>query len=161
MSKTLVGRIVETSDAVTAEEIKLYEPKETPSSKDHVVGIASDGLKKSRVAFNKYFDDLIKKLKELEKLAKESCPHAEKKCKECKNEECKIPHAGKIAEIITLRQEYEVVQDVLWSNLRAEFNLWDKETVGIFKGWKVAWSEKNEVHAIAIRIGKKPPNMFN
>jgi len=42
-----------------------------------------------------------------------------------------------------LRKKVEILMEIFWITLKDKFDLWDKNSVGIRKGWKVVYSKEN------------------
>lgn len=47
----------------------------------------------------------------------------------------------KLVRAVRFRTKAEILREIFWLILRDQFNLWDKDSVGIRKDWVVVWSE--------------------
>ena len=56
---------------------------------------------------------------------------------------------GQLAELSKL---IELVKEILWFEIRKDFNLWTKPLIIVRKGWKVVWRERAEDTPSIIRI---------
>ena len=111
---------------IQLEKLKIKElirPQFDVCECDHVVGQASDELKKlfglSMI--------LKKRVRELAIQMDYSNSVEEKKKLEI--------------EIMALAQKSEMLERIFWVQVRDEFELWDKSCVGIRRGWEIVWDE--------------------
>ncbi|MBU2101259.1 hypothetical protein KKH05_00850 [Patescibacteria group bacterium] len=42
---------------------------------------------------------------------------------------------------LELRSKGEILQNIFWAAVRDEFNLWEKDSIGIRKNWAVVWMD--------------------
>lgn len=47
------------------------------------------------------------------------------------------------AELLMAKARAEILMQIFWASLKDEFQLWDKESVGFRKGWKVTWKDED------------------
>lgn len=45
--------------------------------------------------------------------------------------------------VYELSQKVETLMQIFWITLKDDFNLWDKNSIGVRKGWKVAYSKND------------------
>ena len=43
-----------------------------------------------------------------------------------------------------LMRKSELIKQFFWASVREAFGLWDKDVIGIRRGWKITWSESDE-----------------
>jgi hypothetical protein len=101
----------------------LLEPTTEVGAKDHVVGEADTDLKR-----------LYGLAMQWDKTAIESLVAA----RYVNNREHQEHHVEKATE---LHKKSELLMEIFWASIKDSFDLWQKPSVGIRKGWKVVWSE--------------------
>lgn len=52
-----------------------------------------------------------------------------------------------------LMKKVETLREIFWISLKDNYDLWDKSSVGIRKGWKVVWSDSDPVPPIIGLLG--------
>lgn len=109
-------------DVQLVEEKGLIEPQAEPGSGDHVVGTAGPELQK-----------LYSLALTWEKAATEAILAA-------RYSTTKVNLNQTAVKITQLREKAKILMEIFWISLKDAFNLWDKESVGIRKGWKVVWT---------------------
>lgn len=55
--------------------------------------------------------------------------------------------AGKVRE---LRQKAKAIEDIFWISVKDEHSLWEKERVGVRRGFRVVWSEPEPLTGLDI-----------
>lgn len=101
----------------------LLEPKTEVGPTDHVVGEANVEIRK-----------LYGLAMQTSRRSAESIVSAQYDI----NRETQEHHAAKAVE---LRKKAELLMEIFWVSIKDQFDLWQKPSVGIRKGWKVVWSE--------------------
>ncbi len=109
------------------ESSHLMEPPSEVDSHDHVVGEAEPELRK-----------IYSLAMQWQKTAMELVVSAR-----FTNDSVTREQRLKRAE--QLNQKSGVLMKVFWLSIRDAHDLWDKDSVGIRKEWKVVWSESNEI----------------
>ena len=111
------------------------EPRLEVSTDDHIVGEASDELRRLYNLRERYL-------------------------KRCTEEEVRSRFArtnDEAREAIDLAKEYrsraKMADAIFWAALKDNYSLWQKPTVGIRQGWKVVWSEEGGVSVRGIILG--------
>lgn len=115
------------------------EPDEEPGPKEHVVGIADSGLRKTFCLIKEYRRRTMRAAADIE--VSSATAREEKK-----------------NEAAWFYAQAELLTEVFWLSCRAAFpELRSKASIGIRKGWKVIWSEADEsrtkISGVVIGLG--------
>lgn len=102
------------------------EPSSDVMAKDHVVGTA---------------DDELRKLYELSIQYAKSGSESFIAAQHAKTKENFEYHAKKAFEF---HKKQENLMESFWISVRESFDLWDKSSVSIRKGWKVVWNDEED-----------------
>lgn len=107
------------------QDIQNYiEPRQKKMEGDHVVGVMSDDLKKLWTLCQQYA---------------ESSAKAEAKLRFGSGVEEEL--GGKVNE---LSEKAKVLRDIFFIAVCDEFELWDKKSTGVRKGFEVVWTEEDD-----------------
>jgi DNA-binding transcriptional regulator/RsmH inhibitor MraZ len=101
----------------------LVEPNAEISEKDHLVGEADVDLRK-----------LYSLAISWEKTAIETLVAA-------RYINSKTDQEQRMEKANELRKKSEIMMEIFWISLKDSFDLWQKQSIGIRKNWKVVWSE--------------------
>ncbi|MBI2039380.1 MAG: hypothetical protein HYT22_03860 [Candidatus Niyogibacteria bacterium] len=111
------------------------EPNLEVESGDHIVGIAGDDLRKLHALRRRYGDFAIA---------------AKIRCATSSGPE----HDEAEKEFGRFFTQGEAVNSIFWVSCRAAFpEIWDKEAIGIRKGWQVVWSDPDDKRAFTFPVG--------
>ena len=92
-----------------------------------VAGVAGDWLKRLFTLLKKTIEQGLPAEKELEKVEEGSEKYNQLRAK-----------------IYQLKNKVDILENIFWYSINHQFNLWDKRSVGIRKGYKVVWYEKKK-----------------
>jgi len=110
----------------------LLEPTSEVQPKDHVVGEADPDLKRVyglAMQWEKTAIEMVVAVRYVNNRA---------------NQEQTIHKADE------LKKKSEILMDIFWTSLKDSFDLWQRPSVGIRKGWKVVWTEPEVPPIISI-----------
>ena len=107
------------------DESELFEPEQEKTTRDHVVGEMSLPLVKLFTLWRLTDKDLDERAMKLK---------WQSKCDSGSMEDF-------LQEARKLKSRSEVLETIFWHALREEFNLWDKDVIGVRKGRLVVWSK--------------------
>ena len=112
------------ADAIEITDSDAPPAEETPG--DHVVGMATDELKKLFLLMVRYAQKIA------ESNARGVSANSALREEEKKN-------------TLRLKLQLTVIRDIFWVSCRATFpELWDRDCIGIRKSWEVVWSDVPE-----------------
>ena len=46
-----------------------------------------------------------------------------------------------LAKIKELKTKAELIREIFWASIKDSFGLWDKDSIGVRRGWVVVWNE--------------------
>ena len=116
-----IQRILEQLDNI--DEFDLIEPQVTAGDRDTVVGVADNTLKRLFT----YRLQLMQQSKRLE---------ADLLGAKAEDVE------GLTKQYFALDGQIGAVDNMLWASVRADFDLWDKQSIGLRSDWQVVWYEQ-------------------
>ncbi len=114
-------------------EAEISEPEGEVEPTDHVVGIASEE---------------VRRISTLASLFRRKAMEAEIEVRFSKDE---IREQSSI-KMRRFAENADVLAKIMWISIRDEFNLWDKPTIALRKGWQVVWS-KSDIPSIGDILG--------
>lgn len=53
-----------------------------------------------------------------------------------------------------LMRKVDALREIFWISLKDSYDLWDKPTVGVRKGWKVVWNNSDNISSIGDILGQ-------
>ncbi|MBI3956755.1 MAG: hypothetical protein HY340_02090 [Candidatus Kerfeldbacteria bacterium] len=101
----------------------VIEPQGEIEERDHVVGQANDDLKRLYGLMMRWSKASLESV-----VAAQFAP----------NRELREHYTNQAT---MLGKKSEVLTEIFWITIKETFDLWQKPSVGIRKGWKVVWSE--------------------
>lgn len=106
------------------QDIQNYiEPRQEKVGGDHIVGVISDDLKKLWTLCQQYAESSAKAEAEL-----------------------RFGGAGEefLGKVNELSEKAKALRDIFFIALCDEFELWDKKSTGVRKGFEVVWTEEDD-----------------
>lgn len=107
------------------DESELFEPEQEKTARDHVAGEMSPALVKLFTLWRMTDKSLDEKAMQLKWRGK---------CDSGSMQD--FMHDAR-----KLKSRSEVLETIFWHEVRDEFNLWDREVIGVRKGRLVVWSK--------------------
>lgn len=130
--KTTLESLLAELKGISGKQVAFAEPEEESGSRDHIVGILDEDLRKLFFLIRQYRRRAYEILCTLEGM-----PNSEKRSKD-------------FNECLRFETEANSRREIFWALLRGTFpDLWLKNEIGIRAGWKVVWSNPEPEECVA------------